>query len=177
MSHFKNPKIVSKKHLPPASSYKSIWRNPIHFIAFGFGSGVLPKAPGTWGTLMAIPIYMLMMYFPLWLYILVTSVIIVLSVIICEISEKDLNIHDHPGMALDEIAGYLLTMVLAPPGILWIILGFIFFRIFDIWKPWPIADIDRKIKGGLGTVLDDLIAAVYAGLALELIVLIFLSWE
>lgn len=161
-----------KKKLPPAYVYRSIWRNPLHFIAFGFGSGVLPVAPGTWGTLIAIPIYMLMMYFPQWLYLVVTGVIIILSVIICDISEKDLKIHDHPGMTLDEIAGYLLTMAMAPPKATWIILGFVLFRIFDIWKPWPIGMIDRKVKGGLGTVLDDLIAAVYAALALELIILI-----
>jgi phosphatidylglycerophosphatase A len=156
-----------------AHTIRSVWRNPIHFVTFGFGSGVLPKMPGTWGTVAAIPLYMLIMNFPLWLYGFVTLAVIVFSVIACDITEREIGIHDYPGIVLDEIAGYLLTMFAVPLGWFWIIAGFILFRIFDIWKPWPIGWVDRKVSGGFGTTVDDLLAAVYAWIVLQLMAGVF----
>lgn len=168
---------MKKKHNIPAHTIHSIWRNPIHFIAFGFGSGVLPKMPGTYGTLVAIPLYMLIMNCSLWLYSLITLAVIVLSIIICEKAERDLGIHDHPGMVIDEIAGYFLTMLAVPVGWFWILAGFILFRIFDIWKPWPIRWLDQKMPGGFGTVVDDLLAAVYAWVGLQLMAGLYFYYD
>lgn len=156
---------------------RSVWRNPIHFITFGFGTGLLPKMPGTWGTVAAIPIYLIIMDFPLWLYGIITLAVIIFSVIACDITERDLGVHDYPGIVLDEIAGYLLTMFSAPLGWFWIIAGFLLFRIFDIWKPWPIGWVDRKVSGGFGTVVDDLLAAVYAWIVLQGIVAVFAYYD
>src|SRR5262245_30055310 len=154
-----------------AHTIRSIWRNPIHFLAFGFGSGVLPKMPGTWGTLAAIPNYMLLMNLPLLVYGVLTLAIIVFAIIACGITERDIGIHDYSGIVLDEIAGYLVTMFAAPLGWFWIIAGFILFRIFDIWKPFPIRWLDRHVSGGFGTVVDDLLAGIYAWIVLQ-----FMAW-
>lgn len=148
---------------------QSVWRNPIHFLAFGFGSGALPVAPGTFGTLVAIPIYLLMEPLSLWLYLAIVTGITVLGVWLCHVTSRDLGVHDHPGIVWDEIAGYLITMIAAPTGWLWVLLGFVLFRIFDIIKPWPIGWADRQVSGGLGIMLDDVLAAVYAWLLLQAI--------
>lgn len=148
---------------------QSVWRNPIHFLAFGFGSGAMPVAPGTFGTLVAIPIYLLMEPLSLWLYLAIVTGITVLGVWLCHVTSRDLGVHDHPGIVWDEIAGYLITMIAAPTGWLWVLLGFVLFRIFDIIKPWPIGWADRRVSGGLGIMLDDVLAAVYAWLLLQVI--------
>lgn len=169
--------MKNKELIPPASSITSIWRNPIHFIAFGFGVGVIPFAPGTFGTLLAIPFYLLMSDMPFGLYATLTGLLILLSIVICHVAAREINVHDHPGMVLDEVVGYLLTMLAAPPGWLWVIVGFVLFRIFDIWKPWPIGWVDRKVSGGFGIVLDDLLAAVYSLAILQIMAAIFFYYE
>jgi phosphatidylglycerophosphatase A len=136
--------------------------NPMHFLAFGFGSGVLPWAPGTFGTLVAVPFYLLLRPLPLGSYLLVLLVGFVVGVWLCERTSRDLGVHDHGGIVWDEIIGFLLTMALAPPGWPWILLGFVLFRLFDIFKPWPIRHIDRQVGGGFGIMLDDQLAALYA---------------
>lgn len=169
--------MKNKELIPPASSITSIWHNPIHFIAFGFGVGVIPFAPGTFGTLLAIPFYLLMSDMPFGLYATLTGLFILLSIVICHVAAREINVHDHPGMVLDEVVGYLLTMLAAPPGWLWVIVGFVLFRIFDIWKPWPIGWVDRKVSGGFGIVLDDLLAAVYSLAILQIMAAIFFYYE
>jgi phosphatidylglycerophosphatase A len=153
--------------IPPIPD--SVWQNPLHFVAFGFGSGTLPFAPGTWGTLLAIPFYLIMQ--PLaWIpYLIVTLLVIIASIWICDQATRDIGVHDHPGMCLDEFAGYFVTMFCAPSGWLWIAIGFLLFRLFDIWKPWPIRQIDAKMSGGLGIVLDDVLAGVYSCILLQII--------
>jgi phosphatidylglycerophosphatase A len=145
-----------------------VWQNPAYFIAFGFGSGLMPIAPGTWGTLAAIPIYYLMRDLPWPLYVILTLAAFILGVWVSERVSKDLGVHDYKGIVWDEVVGYLLTMFLAPNGLFWIISGFILFRIFDIWKPQPIGWIDQKVSGGLGIMLDDVVAAVPACLILQI---------
>lgn len=152
-------------------SISEICKDPIHFIAFGFGSGLSPKAPGTVGTLVAIPIYLLMQSYDPWIYAAILIVLSLVGIYIAGESARKLNTHDHGGIVIDEICGYLLTMFMAPAGWVWIIVGFILFRIFDIFKPWPINLADQKVTGGFGIVLDDLIAGVYALLSLNVIVL------
>jgi phosphatidylglycerophosphatase A len=155
--------------VPPIPA--SVWEKPSHFIAFGFGTGALPIAPGTFGTLIAIPFYLAFRSLPLAVYITLVVLITIGSMWLCERVSREINTHDHQGMCLDEIVGYLVTMTGAPHGIIWIILGFILFRIFDIWKPWPIDFVDRRVSGGFGMILDDVLAGIYSILILKL-----LSW-
>ena len=144
-------------------------RNPRHFIAFGFGAGFTPVAPGTAGTLVAIPLYLLLAGLPLPYYAALTAVLFVVGIPLCTSVSRDLGVHDHGGIVWDEIVGYLVTMIAAPPGGLAIVLGFLFFRLFDILKPWPIRAIDRAVGGGLGIMVDDLVAGVFAAVALQLV--------
>ncbi|MCF6338172.1 MAG: phosphatidylglycerophosphatase A [Gammaproteobacteria bacterium] len=149
------------------SAPRSVWRNPIHFLAFGFGSGAMPYAPGTFGTLAALPIYLLMLPLSLWAYLAVVVVMTLLGVWLCHVTSRDLGVHDHGGIVWDEIVGYLITMIAAPPGWQWIVAGFVLFRFFDIIKPWPIGWVDRRVHGGLGIMLDDVLAGVLAWAVLQ----------
>jgi phosphatidylglycerophosphatase A len=149
------------KPIPPVPI--AVWRNPLYFSGFGFGSGAMPFAPGTFGTLMAIPFYLLLRPLPLVYYIVFVMFFIAASSWLCDYLSRKIHEHDHPGMCIDEFAGFFVTMINAPQGWGWISLGFIFFRIFDVWKPWPIRFIDEKIHGGFGMVLDDVVAGL-AGL-------------
>ena len=158
---------ASKKDVPPVP--EAVWRDPFYFIAFGLGSGALPIMPGTFGTLLAIPFYLLLRPLPLLPYLLFTFCFIIFSSWICERISRDIAFHDHPGMCIDEFAGFFVTMINAPRGIGWIVLGFLLFRLFDIWKPWPIHLLDEKIHGGFGMVLDDVVAGVYAMIIIQII--------
>ncbi len=149
----------------------SVWKNPLHFIAFGFGAGCIPVAPGTFGTLIAIPFYLYLSTYSLTSYIIITLAIIALSSWLCEKVSRDLKVNDHQGMCIDEVVGFLVTMTNAPYGWKWILLGFILFRIFDIWKPWPIRQIDKNIHSGFGMILDDVAAGIYS-----LIIIQILAW-
>ena len=150
-------------------SIKTIFSSPIHFLAFGFGSGLSPFAPGTAGTLAVIPIYLLLQTLDIIPYILIICAVCLIGIYLCGESSKKLGVHDHGGIVWDEFAGYLITMIAAPKGWVWVGLGFILFRIFDIWKPWPINIVDKKIKGGLGIMLDDIIAGLFALGVLQII--------
>lgn len=147
-----------------------IWEDPTYFIAFGFGFGLMPFMPGTWGTLAAIPIYLLICDVHWGAYLLITGLAFILGVLVSESVTRDLGVQDYKGIVWDEVVGYLLTMFLAPPGVIWMIVGFILFRIFDVWKPQPIRWVDKKIHGGLGIMLDDVLAAVPAWLIMQLLV-------
>lgn len=149
----------------------SVFRNPIHFLAFGFGSGLSPKAPGTAGTLVAVPLYLLLDFLPLPYYVLALILSFGVGVWLCEVTSKDLGVHDHGGIVWDEFVGYWITMLVAPSGWLWVFVGFVLFRLFDILKPFPIGYVDRQVKGGLGIMVDDVLAAVYAWLCLQGLVL------
>lgn len=150
---------------------KPRWSNPIHLAAFGFGAGAMPKAPGTWGTLVALPLYAVMADWGLWFYLLVTLLLGLVGVWLCHVTARDLDVHDHPGIVWDEIVGYLITMVAAPEGWLWWIVGFVLFRFFDIVKPWPIKVVDRDVGGGFGIMLDDVLAGLMALACVQ-----FLAW-
>jgi phosphatidylglycerophosphatase A len=159
---------MKKYKVPPIP--KSIWRNPLHFIAFGFGTGAIPVAPGTFGTLMAIPIYLLMQPLPKSIYFIVLTVFTLFCMWLCEKVSRDIKVHDHQGMCIDEFPGFLLTMFAVPFHLIWIIIGFILFRVFDIWKPFPIRYVDAHVKGGFGMVLDDLLAGVYSWIVLQILI-------
>lgn len=148
---------------------KTIFTNIDHFFAFGFGSGLAPKAPGTFGTLAALPIFWLIQDLTLPLYLSFLVVTFILGVYFCDRSSKALGVHDHGGIVWDEMVGYWLTMLLAPSGILWMVVGFVLFRFFDILKPWPINWLDRKVGGGFGIMIDDILAALYALIVLQVL--------
>lgn len=149
-------------------NFKSkVLKNPLYFIAAGFGSGLMPFAPGTWGTLIAIPIYWLLSFCPLAIYLCVTSAAFIVGVFVTDWVARDMGEHDYGGIVWDEIVGYLITMILVPVNVIWMIVGFLLFRLFDIWKPQPIRTIDQKITGGMGIMLDDVLAAVFAWFVLQ----------
>ncbi|SFX19842.1 phosphatidylglycerophosphatase A family protein [Marinospirillum alkaliphilum] len=147
----------------------SVWRNPVHFLAFGLGSGASPWAPGTMGTVAAVPLYFLLVQLPLSLYLLVLLITFVVGCWLCEKTSADLGVHDHSGIVWDEFVGYWLTMLALPVSLGWALAGFVLFRFFDIIKPWPIRWVDQRVGGGFGIMLDDVLAAVYAGAILHLV--------
>ncbi len=144
-------------------------RNPVHLLAFGFGSGLAPKAPGTFGTLAAIPLYLLLAQLPLAGYALALILAFGLGVWICDKTARDLGVHDHGGIVWDEFVGLWITLFVAPPEWWWIAVGFLLFRFFDIVKPFPISWFDKNVKGGLGIMLDDAIAGSFAWLCLQVL--------
>ena len=141
---------------------KTVFSSPIHFLAFGFGSGLSPIAPGTMGTLVAIPLYLLLASASPIIYMAVLVLMFVVGVWICEASASRLGLDDPSGIVWDEWVGYLVTMLMAPKGWHWVLLGFVLFRLFDIWKPYPIYWFDQQVKGGMGIMVDDIIAGLYA---------------
>ena len=157
----------------PSPSFQQLIRNPLHFLAFGFGSGLSPKAPGTAGTLVAVLLWPLLAGLPLSIYLAIVAVVPVTGFYLCGKTASDLGVHDHPGIVWDEIAGFWLAMTAIPVTWYWMLLGFILFRLFDIWKPWPIGWFDRQVDGGVGIMLDDLIAGLFAWVLLFLAVRMF----
>ncbi len=143
-------------------SAKQILTDPVLFLAFGFGSGLAKKGPGTCGTLAAIPLYLLMSQLNFWMYSLLTRIVIVSGIWICQYAADKLGVHDFGGIVWDEVAGYLVTLWLIPFSWNAVVIGFVLFRIFDIFKPWPIGKIDRQLQGGLGIMMDDVLAGFYA---------------
>lgn len=156
-----------KKVIPPVP--EKVWQDPIYFVAFGFGTGAIPFAPGTFGTLMAIPFYLLLSPLPVIPYVVFLGLFIAFSSWICSRLSREINVHDHVGMNIDEFAGFFVTMTAVPAGFGWIVMGFLLFRFFDIIKPWPIGYIDEKVQGGFGMILDDVIAGIFACAILQII--------
>ena len=142
----------------PATAFK----NPIHFLAIGLGSGAAPKAPGTWGTVMAVVLYIPLSLISLPQYIAVVVVASLIGIYLCGRTSQDWGVHDHGGIVWDEFVGFWITMIAVPPTWYWILAGFILFRLFDIWKPWPISYCDQHVHGGLGIMLDDILAGLIA---------------
>jgi phosphatidylglycerophosphatase A len=138
-------------------------RNPVHLLAFGLGSGCAPKAPGTFGTIAAIPFWwFLLQDVPLIPYLCVLISGFAFGVYLCEQTSKDLGVHDHGGIVWDEWIGLWITFLALPAGIEWVLIGFLFFRFFDILKPWPIKWLDEKVHGGFGIMIDDVLAGIFA---------------
>jgi len=147
----------------------TVWTKPSHFVAFGFGSGTMPFAPGTFGTLMAIPFYLVLSLLPNFYYFIVLLFIIAGSMWLCDKVSQEIKIHDHPGMCIDEFIGLFVALYGAPRGLWPIILGVLLFRLFDIWKPWPINVLDKKVKGGFGMIIDDVVAGIFSLIILHLV--------
>lgn len=151
----------------------SIWKNPVHFIACGFGVGSIPVMPGTFGTLLGVLLYWVLHTLPVVTYSFVVAVLILLGVFLCGKTNRDFGTDDHPAAVWDEIATFPIVMIAVAPDPLWIVCGFLLFRLFDIWKPGPIGWVDRHVHGGWGVMLDDVLAACFAWLVLQLIILLF----
>ncbi len=145
-------------------------KSPVHLLAFGFGSGLAPRAPGTVGTLAAVPFYLLAAPLSLPAYAVFLALAFVLGVYLCDRASRDLQVHDHPGIVWDEFVGYWITLFAAPAGWLWVLVAFVLFRLFDILKPWPIGWLDRRVHGGLGIMLDDVVAGLMAWACLQALV-------
>ena len=148
-------------------SARQILSDPVLFLAFGFGSGLAKRMPGTMGTLAAIPLYLALVQANSWIYLGVTVLLTVLGVLICDQAAKKLEAHDFGGIVWDEIAGLLITMCWIPFSWQSLLAGFVLFRFFDIVKPWPIKWLDQHVAGGFGIMLDDVAAAVFAAIVLR----------
>lgn len=157
--------------LPAQRRWHNHW---VHFLAFGFGSGAVPVAPGTFGTLAAIPVYLLLATLPLPLYLLTLAGTFGLGIYLCGQTARDMKAHDHGGIVWDEFVGYWICMTALPLHWGWMIAGFLLFRLFDIAKPFPISWLDRRVKGGLGIMLDDVLAGLFSCLVLQLVLHLFL---
>ncbi|MFK8015556.1 MAG: phosphatidylglycerophosphatase A [Gammaproteobacteria bacterium] len=147
-------------------AWRQLASDPVLFLAFGFGSGLSPKAPGTAGTVVAVPLVMAAVLAGKIGFVVITLLLCVIGVWLCGEAARRIDVHDHPGIVWDEFAGLFVTFLWFPPGPAELLLGFVLFRLFDIWKPWPIREMDHSIPGGLGIMLDDVIAGVFAALAL-----------
>ena len=157
--------MIESRSTTPAS----VWRNPVHFAAFGFGSGAAPVAPGTFGTAMAALLYVLLPAMSPWVYVTFVLMSFVAGIWLCGTTARDIGVEDHGGIVWDEFVGYWITMFMAPAGWWWIVIGFLLFRLFDIVKPWPIRWLDRNVAGGFGVMIDDVLAGLMALLCLQLI--------
>jgi phosphatidylglycerophosphatase A len=153
----------------PRPTFGQLLRDPVLLLAFGFGSGLSPKAPGTAGSLLAMLAFPLLALLPLPFYLLVLAATVVAGTWICGRAADRLGVHDHGGIVLDEIAGVWLAMATFPATWPWMVAGFALFRLFDIVKPWPISWLDRRVPGGLGIMLDDLLAGALTWLVLWLV--------
>ena len=149
-------------------TFQQLLKRPACMLAYGFGSGLSPKAPGTMGTLVALPIYWLIQDVGLFSYLLITAVAFIAGIWICQQAVNWLEKDDPSAVVWEEIVGYLVTMIADPAGWQCMLLGFVLFRLFDIWKPWPISWADRKLHGGVGIMFDDVIAGVFAAVILQL---------
>ncbi|MCK9505104.1 MAG: phosphatidylglycerophosphatase A [Porticoccaceae bacterium] len=141
-------------------------RDPVLLLAFGFGSGLAPKAPGTAGTLLAVLLFPLIAGLSPLHYLLFMVIVCLVGVAVCGRAAHKLGVHDHGGIVFDEFAGLWLAMFSFPATWPWLLAGFVVFRFFDIVKPWPIRWLDRRVGGGIGIMVDDLVAGVFTWLTL-----------
>lgn len=142
-------------------------KNPVHFLALGFGSGLIPLMPGTFGSLAALPLLIPFIWLSEYWLLVAAVVASIVGIYLCGRTASDMQVHDHGSIVWDEVAGILLTFLWVPLTPLTVLLGFILFRFFDILKPWPIRPIDKHVHGGLGIMLDDIVAGVMACIALH----------
>lgn len=151
--------------------------NPMHFAAVGFGSGLAPVAPGTFGTLAAIPFYYLLAMLSIESYIAVLVMTSLAGFWFCHVTSEAMGVHDHKSIVWDEFVGYWITMLpvlIIHPNIqhgetipfIWVVVGFVLFRFFDVLKPFPISWLDKKVGGGFGIMIDDIVAGIFAALVL-----------
>lgn len=153
---------------PPDNLARIVMKDPVHILAFGFGTGLAPVAPGTFGSLPGILLFWLTVDFGLYVQVGVAVAIALAGIWICGESARRIGVHDHGGIVWDEIVGMYVTLLAAPLSVTGWVLAFVLFRVMDIVKPWPIRDLDHSMRGGVGIMLDDLAAALYAAILLGL---------
>ena len=163
---------MSTKYVLDPADRRRLMMSPAGWIACGFGSGFAPKAQGTFGSLAALVPWLLLrgLSMPAWVGVIVVAFVV--GVWACHVSGRILGVDDHRSLVWDEFVGLWMTLLPALVAPWWaVVVGFALFRLFDVWKPWPIAWFDRRVKGGFGVMLDDVIAGVFAGIALYLVLL------
>lgn len=148
---------------------KLLMSHPAHFCALGFGSGLAKKAPGTFGTLAGLPLFWLIADLGAYTQLAIITALFVAGIYFCGKTGKALGVSDHGSIVWDEIVAIMLVLTVTPYHWQWWLVAFVLFRLFDIWKPVPIRQCDAKVKGGLGVMLDDVLAAVYAIISLEIL--------
>ncbi len=151
-------------------TFLQLLSKPIHLLAFGFGSGLFSRAPGTAGTLVGVLFWFFLVDLPLTSYLTVVLIAALVGIYICGKTATDLATHDHGGIVWDEIVGVLLAMSIIPVTWTWVISSFLLFRLLDIWKPWPISWLDKNIGGGIGIMIDDMLAGAFTLAILYLVV-------
>jgi len=142
----------------PRPSFGMLVRDPRLALAFGFGAGLAPRAPGTVGSLLAVPLHLLTMAWPMPQRVLAIALAFAVGVAVCGHAARALRTPDHPGIVWDEVVGCLVALLVTPLSWVGLAAGFGLFRLLDIWKPWPIRVADRRVHGGFGIMLDDLLA-------------------
>lgn len=140
-----------------------------HWLAFGFGAGLSPMAPGTAGTLVGVVLYLVLSMLPATLYVLIVAGLFAVGMWAVGAVAEQLGADDPQSIVWDEVVGFLVAMIAAPAGIMWIIAGFLLFRAFDIYKPWPISSVEARFRGALGIMLDDVVAALYTWIVLHVL--------
>lgn len=156
-------------------TFKLLIAHPAHFLSLGFGSGLAQKAPGTFGTLVGMPIFWLISGYTLQTQLIVIACLFLIGIYCCAITGKALGVEDHGAIVWDEIVAIMLVLAFTPPPWFWWLIAFALFRLFDIWKPFPIRQFDAKLKGGFGVMFDDLLAAIYAIGALKILLWIYVG--
>ncbi|KJV29682.1 phosphatidylglycerophosphatase A family protein [Luteibacter yeojuensis] len=160
---------MSTKYTLDPAARRRLMATPAGWVATGFGSGLAPKAQGTVGSLAAlVPWLLLWPVLSAWGWLVVIVLSFALGVWACDAAGRTIGVDDHRSLVWDEFVGQWIALLplVAVPGAAWIPLGFGLFRLFDVWKPWPIGWFDRRVKGGMGVMLDDVIAGIFAGIAL-----------
>lgn len=153
--------------MPKPLNIRLLFAHPAHFFGLGFGAGLAPKAPGTVGTLLGFPLFFLMQPYAWSTQLVILLVLFLIGIYLCDVTGKAIGVSDHGGIVWDEIVAMMLVLTIVPFTLVWCILAFALFRLFDIWKPFPIRQCDAAVKGGVGVMLDDLLAAGYAMLCLK----------
>jgi len=153
--------LVKPRHVK-LPNVQFLFQHPAHFFGLGFGTGLACKAPGTFGTLIGLPLFWLISAFALPTQFVIISALFLIGIYFCDVTGKALGVSDHGGIVWDEIVAMMLVLTFTPIQWQWWIAAFLLFRLFDIWKPYPIRQCDAKIKGGFGVMFDDLLAAIYA---------------
>jgi phosphatidylglycerophosphatase A len=148
--------------VPSRPDLRFLFSSPAAFLALGCGAGLMPKAPGTAGSLLAIPLVLVLQLAPFGWQLAIWTAMTIAGVWLCDQAGRALGEPDHGAIVWDELCGMAIVLLLAPPGVAWIAAAFLAFRFFDIAKPWPIHIIDRRVPNGLGAIADDLLAAAYA---------------
>jgi phosphatidylglycerophosphatase A len=156
---------MKRGELQHSELVRRVLRDPRSWPAFGFGLGLIPFAPGTWGSLPGIALWW---FTPKDIYSqsVIAALCFVAGIWFCGASARRIGVHDHGGIVWDEIVGMYVTLMVIPAEPAWVLGAFVLFRIADIWKPWPIRDLDHRLHGGLGIMLDDIVAALYAAIIL-----------